>query len=726
MNTVVDVITKLTYEADANVVEQLNKEFATQIKQVDVLNNKVKSYEQQLSKTTQEEGRRRRVLTQLIERQKQQIDRVTESVGREFAANTKLQGSLAKTTTGLQSLTFAGSQLLREAPAFTFSLQTGFLALSNNIPILLDQLKSASAQGATTGQIFKALGSSIFGITGIVTIATTLFTVFANEIFNTGKNAKGTEKDIKDLTKAIIDQSKAVNEARTLEGNRQNTGANAAKRRLDLLKAQGASEDEILKAQQAYNTAQIQGYQRQIATLDVLGSRLGEIFDQQADALLQGGTPGAGFDKALRKNVVEPYAQVLQETLGLTREQALEEAKAVADSYRTRESVIKRFNTEKATLGENIKDLENQNNQDVATFEKAVLDKRKKNYEEFLKQKAALDELYRNARRINSPDIEDLERAQKEIDELNAQMKDLTGSLKTTFDKQLQDETFKTLTDSDAARLSAALSGSTPEAKAKRKKERDEQKKQRKAAEEDAISSFQTILSIYNELASAQLSILDAQLNAQRTRVDLAVELSKRGNAQILADEMARLDKLEAEREAKAQQQIRLNAVLAASNQAVAVTEAIGAVVAAAAKGDPYTIALRIAAAVAALVGGIAAIKGAFADGVVDFQGKGTARSDSNIVRISNGESVITADATKRHRSELLAMNAGTYRPYMVNMPERANSNKADYKSLESRLDSLIEVAGREKVSVNTDINEHGVRQMVQKSIRRDKARFKA
>lgn len=855
MSNVIDIITKLSYEADTGVIESLNQEFGTQIKQIGDATKRMQAYEAQLAKTAQSETRARELLTTLIDRQKKKIDEVTEAIGREFAANDKLQNQVQRqigiieglqkeyselsikkeqatnvndiaefnrqllkvattlkdiNSTGLtitpidygrtqegligatqgrisalreqlpfanteddirelnreiailetrlrrlstigtikpplaplrndlkeiirqapvaqnrlQNLSFAGSQLLREAPAFTYSIQTGILALSNNIPILLDQLKAAKAEGASTTQIFKSLGSSVFGLTGLITIGVSLLTIFAGKLFESSKGADAAKKSIDDLSKSIIDQSKALNEARQLEANRQDNGVNAAKRRLDLLRAQGASETEILKAQQKYNAAQKNAVEQQIATLDVLGEKLQEVFIQQEDALLQGGTPGEGLDKQLRKNVVEPYAKVLQETLGITREQALEEAKAVADSYNTRDNVIKAYNIEKAILGEQAKDIENQNNVDVAGFEKIQLEKRKKNYEDFLKQKAALDELYRNARRINSPDIDDLERAQKELDDLDRQMKELTGSMKTTFDRQLQDDTFKTLSDSDAARLSASLAGSTPEAKAERKKAADEQKKQRQQAEEDAINSFQTIISIYNEMANAQLSILDAQLNAQMHRVEMAVELSKKGNATILADETARLDQLQAERERKAQEQIQLNAVLAASNQAVAVTEAIGAVVAAAAKGDPYTIALRIAAAVAALVGGIAAIKGAFKDGVVDFQGKGTARSDSNIVRISHGESVITADATKKYKADLIAMNAGTYRPFMVNMPERANS-KSTQAQTDALLRELIEVNSREKVSVNTDINEKGVRQMVQKSIRWDKNRFK-
>lgn len=52
-------------------------------------------------------------------------------------------------------------------------------------------------------------------------------------------------------------------------------------------------------------------------------------------------------------------------------------------------------------------------------------------------------------------------------------------------------------------------------------------------------------------------------------------------------------------------------------------------------------------------------IAGAFAEGVEGFQGKGTETSDSNLVLISKGESVITAEATKKYKGLATAMNDG-------------------------------------------------------------------
>lgn len=57
----------------------------------------------------------------------------------------------------------------------------------------------------------------------------------------------------------------------------------------------------------------------------------------------------------------------------------------------------------------------------------------------------------------------------------------------------------------------------------------------------------------------------------------------------------------------------------------------------------------------------------AFKTGVIDFKGKGTETSDSNLVRISHGESVINAKATRKHRDLLEAINKDNLDKYLNN-----------------------------------------------------------
>lgn len=108
----------------------------------------------------------------------------------------------------------------------------------------------------------------------------------------------------------------------------------------------------------------------------------------------------------------------------------------------------------------------------------------------------------------------------------------------------------------------------------------------------------------------------------------------------------------------------------AAAASSVAIAAKSGAAIAKAM--EPAALATSLATAGANSAGailGISATKSAlaaastpgFADGVVDLNGPGTGTSDSILARLSAGESVVTADATRQFAPTLRAMNDGTY-----------------------------------------------------------------
>ncbi|WP_312340631.1 hypothetical protein [Sphingobacterium sp.] len=81
------------------------------------------------------------------------------------------------------------NQLSRELPAFTYSAQTGFMAISNNIPILVDELNRAKAANAALnaeGQkgvpVWKQLIGSVFSWGTALSLGVTLLTVYGKEI----------------------------------------------------------------------------------------------------------------------------------------------------------------------------------------------------------------------------------------------------------------------------------------------------------------------------------------------------------------------------------------------------------------------------------------------------------------------------------------------------------------------------------------------------------------
>jgi hypothetical protein len=104
------------------------------------------------------------------------------------------------------------NQITRELPAFTFSAQTGLLAISNNIPILADEINRLKlrnqelvASGGTSVPIWKQVAKSFLSWNTLLSVGVTLLTVYGKEIFSwIGSLFKG---------KAAIDALKASQSA---------------------------------------------------------------------------------------------------------------------------------------------------------------------------------------------------------------------------------------------------------------------------------------------------------------------------------------------------------------------------------------------------------------------------------------------------------------------------------------------------------------------------------
>lgn len=81
------------------------------------------------------------------------------------------------------------NQLSREMPAFANSVQTGFMAISNNLPIFFDamggiiaQNKELQKQGQPTKSVFSQLASSVFSMGTALSVGVTLLTVYGKDI----------------------------------------------------------------------------------------------------------------------------------------------------------------------------------------------------------------------------------------------------------------------------------------------------------------------------------------------------------------------------------------------------------------------------------------------------------------------------------------------------------------------------------------------------------------
>lgn len=633
-----------------------------------------------------------------------QVDQAVGDSRRQVGNYNVVAQQLTRTYNGLG---FAFSQLLREAPAFTYSIQTGILALSNNIPILLDQLALARKSGESFVGILKALAGAIFSLTGIITIGVAALTIFGGELFKTDKANKEVKKSTEELTQAIIEQNKALQESLRLYRNRRNEGISAAQRELNELVALKAGQDKIEAARKKLTDLKKNDLQDEIDRYDIIIGKTRELFDQYA-TVTYGGRTFAATEIEQRKNVREALRPILQETLNITENQAQAEAAAIANTYNTRNSAIKKYIDEKGKLVEQQRDLTSEFIVDTA--------------------KANKPEHYFRPRVIGKDEYI------QSIEEIEEETRKLFESPMDFFRRAVREAPRRRQGEVPLVDTSKALAGYN-DAERLRKLNEDKQKKAIQELKDAYIDLAQTIVEAFAQIQEAQIRQLDYELSVRQVRLQQANILAERGLTDAADAEMKQINRVQAERERLARQQLQINAVLQASNAAVTLTEAIGAVVKAAAQGDPYTIAARVAAAVAALVAGVAAVSTAvssanapkgFKDGVIAIQGAGTTTSDSIPARLSKGESVINAKSTAKNKEVLEMINKGYDVQSMIPRFAVAQMASGGGKQKESKeMLSELRQLNKKKTTLGVNFDRDGVRALVTEEMVRDSYRFR-
>lgn len=109
------------------------------------------------------------------------------------------------------------NQLGREMPAFANSVQTGFMAISNNLPIFFDamgqviaQNKQLQAEGKPTKSVLSQLAGSLFSFQTLLSVGVTLLTVYGKEIVTWASSLWGASEALDELNK----NQKEINKSR--------------------------------------------------------------------------------------------------------------------------------------------------------------------------------------------------------------------------------------------------------------------------------------------------------------------------------------------------------------------------------------------------------------------------------------------------------------------------------------------------------------------------------
>ncbi len=122
---------------------------------------------------------------------------------------------------GFNQLNFQVQQVVRELPSLTVSLPQFFLALSNNLPMLADQISKArseltrlNAEGQKGMPIWKQLGSSLLSWQTALVVGITIITRYGKEIVDWIGNLFKAQKQIDSNAEAMKAYNAVMDEGR--------------------------------------------------------------------------------------------------------------------------------------------------------------------------------------------------------------------------------------------------------------------------------------------------------------------------------------------------------------------------------------------------------------------------------------------------------------------------------------------------------------------------------
>ena len=180
------------------------------------------------------------------ESEKQKIDQINAVINRNDALITasgdnmiKQKRNIGNYASGFSPLNNAMAQLTREGPAFANSMATGFMAISNNIPILVDAIAQVKAQNAAlraegqpTTSTFKQIIGCLFSWQTALSLGVVLLTVYGKEMVN--------------WIASLFESEKALN-ANTIATNQLNSAR---------LKGAQSAQDELVTLRLLYQATQ--------------------------------------------------------------------------------------------------------------------------------------------------------------------------------------------------------------------------------------------------------------------------------------------------------------------------------------------------------------------------------------------------------------------------------------------------------------------------------------
>lgn len=663
-------------------------------------------------------------------------------------------GNYASAAKGFSGLNISIQQVARELPSLTMSLSQFFLAISNNLPILGDDLtrakeanKALKAEGKATIPVFKQVVSAIFSWQTALVVGITLLTAYGKEIGNWVKGLFSA----KEASISMAEAQQKVDEE--LKESGYGIGEQIAK--LKTLQSQWNALGDDLSARKKFITENKDAF-------DELGVKVTDVND--AENLLVRNT--ALFIQALEARAkavaaqklaaesYEKYVQVVTET-----ESDLAKAEQLKDFYTkqkaereqkygnlTADVYQRQIKASQAMINVHQEEIDKINERrnaalDVGNvytklqiqFEKEASDiirqtgletSANDRQAESIRQIMSLEELQYSIRsKIMEKYPQYVSKWEKEIGKIKKFMSDLQNEMQS-IDKSISEDIKKQIADQEnvyRARINnAMMQGGDLGAS-----------QEMLAIYQEQIENIGRMEAVYKAAGMTDLDIqnmrIEARQKVQQAETDIAnIQLKTTQQGLNMAAQTAGAmssafealggegEKYAAFTKSFAVMQVILTQANAIAGAVLAGTQAPWFLL-------PLTIATAIASVTAAIASAVGTVESTevpkyAAGGLVS--GPGTGTSDSIPARLSNGEAVMTAAAVNEWGSMLSAMNisSGGNAINVSNLPQRGDGMRGMERMMEkvmmnmpTPVVSVVDInKGQRRVKVQDNISKLG------------------
>ena len=190
-------------------------------------------------------------------------------------------------------------QVARELPAFSYSISTGFMAISNNLPILADtiaQIRKENAVLAASGQqvvpVWRQVASSLLSWQTAMSVGITLLTVYGTQIVEAISNQLSFGKTVDENAES----QKQLNDA-------WKTGVENAQKELTSLKVlySAATDDTRSRKERLDAVKQLQteypAYFENLSNESIMAGNAADAYTRLAQSLTDAAIARASMDK---------------------------------------------------------------------------------------------------------------------------------------------------------------------------------------------------------------------------------------------------------------------------------------------------------------------------------------------------------------------------------------------------------------------------------------------